>query len=141
MTQVSFFGPTARFHHVGLAISSMDLVKLDNLQVSIDPIQRVKVSFVNLADCCIELIEPAEGDSPITNNLKNGHKFVHLCFEVENISDGLNYAIAHKFKVIHLPTPAVAFNNRSIAWVYHPIWGLYELLEGETSIEDNSLQR
>jgi methylmalonyl-CoA/ethylmalonyl-CoA epimerase len=139
MTQVNFFGATAKFHHIGLALSSLDLAMIENLQITADPLQRVKVGFVNLADCCIELIEPVGENSPIQNNIKKGHKFVHLCFEVDEILDGLKHAASHKFKVIQLPAPAVAFDNRSIAWVYHPVWGLYELLERKAFIEDNSI--
>lgn len=126
---LQFFGPSARLHHIGLAVNQIDGQYLDQKEITEDPIQRVKVGFVSVADVSIELIEPINEQSPINNSLKKGNKLVHLCFEVDDLQESLEYAESHRFKVIQQPVPAVAFDNRNIAWVYHREWGLFELLE------------
>ncbi|NRS49383.1 MULTISPECIES: VOC family protein [Brevibacillus] len=139
MVNASFFGPSATFHHVGLAISNTQQSLIGNLNMVEDSIQRVKVGFMNIGDCHVEVIQPTTEDSPVQNSIKKGNKLVHLCFEVDDIDEGLLHAISHKFKVIQNPTPAVAFGGRKIAWVFHPVWGLFELLERKPSIEDHSV--
>lgn len=139
MKQVNFFGSSARLHHVGLAISRIDLAKLEDLEVFTDPVQKVRVGFVEVNGNAIELIEPLHEQSPVSNSIKKGHKLVHICFEVDDLEEGLYTAVTNHFKVIQPPTPAVAFNNRKIAWVYHPVWGLFELLEGDNNNGNSTL--
>ncbi|UFJ40039.1 VOC family protein [Brevibacillus humidisoli] len=139
MTEFHFFGPTARLHHVGLAVSSIELAKMNDLEVFEDPIQKVRVGFVNVSGTNLELIEPVSEQSPVHNSIKKGHKLVHLCFELDDLQAGIDLATSYQFKVLQEPTPAVAFQNRRIAWVYHPVWGLYELLERDKADETPSV--
>ncbi|MGP0576343.1 VOC family protein [Paenibacillus peoriae] len=139
MKEIHFFGSTAKFHHVGLAVSRIELAEIENLEVFADPIQQVNVGFINLGGSHIELIEPNSEHSPVSNSIKKGTKLVHLCFEVDNIEQGLQSAVSYQFKVLQQPTPAVAFNNRKIAWVYHSFWGLFELLERDTIDRTHSI--
>ncbi|QHT63422.1 hypothetical protein GXP70_28030 [Paenibacillus lycopersici] len=131
---LQLFGPSAKLHHIGLAVNQIDSQYLDQEEITEDPIQRVKVGFVSIADASIELIQPLNDQSPIHNSLKKGNKFVHLCFEVDDIHESLSCAESHQFKVIQQPVPAAAFANRKIAWVYHREWGLFELLERDRTI-------
>ena len=47
--------------------------------------QKVNVCFLKTNNVFIELIEPAEENSPISSFTDNGGGFHHLCFEVDNI--------------------------------------------------------
>ena len=47
--------------------------------------QKVNVCFLKTNNVFIELIEPAEENSPISSFTANGGGFHHLCFEVDNI--------------------------------------------------------
>lgn len=129
--QIDMWGEGATLHHVGLAVTRVEDVALSRLETVIDPIQNVKIAFVQMNDCCIELLEPLGADSPITNSLKKNNKFLHLCFEVPNLANALASADTHGFRVIREPVPAVAFSGRRIAWVFSSLWGLIELLEQE----------
>jgi methylmalonyl-CoA/ethylmalonyl-CoA epimerase len=80
----------------------------------------------------VELIEPAGEDSPVTNSLQKGMKYLHLCFEVEDLRAALDLAVKYGFKIIHNPTPATAFGGREIAWLWHQVWGVIELLAART---------
>ncbi len=135
---LQFFGPSAKLHHIGLAMKQISNQYLDQEEITEDPIQRVKVGFVSIADASIELIQPINDQSPINTSLEKGNKFVHLCFEVDDIHESLRCAALHQFKVIHRPVPAIAFSNRNIAWVYHREWGLFELLERNMTTNENS---
>ena len=127
---VSFFGASARFHHVGLAVPDA-AAGMPGIEMTADPIQRVRVAFVGAPGCVIELIEPLGPDSPVSNSIGKGIKLVHLCFEVDDIAASLHEAATSGFKIIQPPVSAVAFDGRDIAWVWHPFWGVFELLERE----------
>lgn len=126
---LDFFGHTAAFHHVGLAIQHAANAGITDLAMTTDPVQRVRVGFVTVGDCCIELIEPLGEDSPVSNSIKQGYKLLHICFEVDNLEESLQEAEGHSFKILQYPVPAAAFANRRIAWLWHPNWGVFELLE------------
>jgi len=122
------FGENSSFHHVGLAVSSLAETKLE-IQPVIDPIQKVKIAFAELDGCRIELLEPIGDNSPILNSVKKGVKLLHICFEVDDLLLAMENARGNGFMVIASPVPAVVFKNRRIAWVFHSVWGVIELLE------------
>jgi methylmalonyl-CoA/ethylmalonyl-CoA epimerase len=109
------------------------------LEVVFDPIQRVRVAFVDLAGTTIELIEPVGDDSPVRLSLEKGTKLVHLCFEVPGLEAALTAAAGHGFHVLGAPAPAVAFAGRRIAWCFSKTFGLVELLEA-TLLEASLLE-
>ena len=135
VTPLSFFGSGARFHHVGLVTEDAVRSGAPDLELITDPVQRVRVGFVSMENCCVELIEPLGEDSPVVNSLKKGIKYLHLCFEVADIDEALRSAVGHGFKIIHNPTPATAFSDREIAWLWHQVWGVIELLAADSRLE------
>ena len=84
-----------KFHHVGIVVNNIaDNVKiieniLQSKKTSIpfhDKIQKVNVTFLDLGNFYIELIEPNQTETPVTNFLeKHGSGIHHLGFEVEDI--------------------------------------------------------
>lgn len=127
---IEAFGPDARLHHVGAVVPSIADQGLD-LEPIHDPLQRVRVAFVDLAGTTIELVEPASDDSPIRRSLEKGGKLLHLCFEVPELDAALGSAAVHGFRALGPAQPAVAFGGRRIAWCFSPVFGLVELLERE----------
>jgi methylmalonyl-CoA/ethylmalonyl-CoA epimerase len=89
----------AILHHIGFVVP--DIVEAAEIFEAIglftrtntepDPIQKVSASFVNIFPCqevYVELLEPTDDSSPITNFLnKKGGGLHHLCFEVNDIED------------------------------------------------------
>ena len=122
------FGPQATLHHVGLVVSSIDEVSPES-EVFLDPIQKVKVSFISLQGVPVELISPHGEDSPVLQSLRKGTKLVHLCYEVDDLEKTIEECARHGFRCITKPVSAVAFGNRRIAWLFHRFFGLFELLE------------
>ncbi len=127
-TNLEFFGPDARAHHVGLAVHSIEAMVPD-AEITLDETQRVKVAFVDIAGQCIELIEPADEKSPVSDNLAKGQKLVHVAIEVPDIETAIAAARPHGFHRLAKPVPATAFDDRSIAWLFSRQYGLFELIE------------
>lgn len=129
---IDLFGAGAVFHHVGLIVASIEAAN-PRLVKTHDPAQRVNVAFMDLHGAVIELIEPAGQKSPVSASLAKGIKLIHLCYTVPSIEAAVAVAEAQGARQIAEPVPAVAFDQRKIAWVYHPTYGLFELLEALTS--------
>ena len=122
------FGDGARLHHVGLGVASIEKLVQDAVTWD-DPIQKVRVAFVELSGARIELVEPLGKGSPVDRSIREGVKLLHLCYEVPDLELALQRAQAFGFRRIQKPVPAVAFEGRRIAWVFSFDYGLVELLE------------
>ena len=72
---------------------------------------------------------PACEDSPVGQVLAKGIGAYHICYEVENIEDALEYVHSKGCVVITKPVPATAFEGRRIAWFYTPTRQLVEVVE------------
>jgi methylmalonyl-CoA/ethylmalonyl-CoA epimerase len=82
-------------------------------------------------DAQIELVEPAAPDSPVVNFLRKGGGLHHLCYEVSDLEAHLSRMRERGGMVVKRPLPAVAFENRRIAWVFTRQKLLLEFLEEE----------
>jgi len=131
----------ACLHHVGFAIHSIKK-EIDAFGSSIlatwdgkifhDPLQKVRVTFLqppSPTDALIELVEPAADDSPVDQFLKRGGGLHHLCYEVPDLDAHLHKMQAGRGVIVKPPLPAVAFENRRIAWVVTRQRLLLEFLE------------
>jgi methylmalonyl-CoA/ethylmalonyl-CoA epimerase len=123
-----YFGIDATMHHVGIAVQSIDAV-MPGLTKIADPIQKVTVAFFRLGGATMELVEPLGETSPVTQFIRKGQTFYHLCFEVGNVVAVAEHAMPYGFRAIAKPAPAVAFGGRHILWTFHRRLGLFELLE------------
>ena len=137
MIEFNFFGDDARFHHLGIAIRSINSVSPLSELIT-DPIQKVNVAFVCLNGMQCELIEPSDKKSPVTRSLEKGVKILHICYVVPDIEIVIKTCREYGFHCIRRPVPAVAFDNRKIAWVYSKQYGLFELLEDPGMISNGS---
>lgn len=138
MIELDFFGQAARLDHIGIAVKSIREVSPLS-ETTIDPIQKVSVSFVLLNGIKLELIEPYGDNSPVTESLKKGVKILHLCYAVTDIESAINNCRKHSLHCIAPPIAATAFDGRRIAWLYSNKYGLFELLElrqNETALAD-----
>ena len=144
----SGFPPGLNFKllHVGVAVPSLEtatesLASLFGYKVLSgpfdDPIQKVAVNFLTTSDqdaAEIELIAPLTEDSPIRAMLaKGGGGAYHLCFETNDIEAALNHSRKNGCIIVSGPVPAVAFQNRRIAWIYTSSRQLFELVEAKAS--------
>lgn len=128
MPPLDAFGASARFHHLGIAVKSIRSAAPDLVPV-LDPIQKVSVAFLEINGFSVELIEAAADDSPVSRSLRSGQRLQHVCFEVDDLEEALRLGRAAGFQLVAAPVPAVAFQGRRIAWVFHAVFGLVEVLE------------
>lgn len=115
-----------KFHHVGIVVHKIsdkmpfmkDILKTNITTIPFhDKIQKVNVSFLKMGDFSIELIEPAEEITPITNFLaKRGEGIHHLAFEVDDIKEKVKELCNKGGKIIC--SPDLGFENRLISFVY-----------------------
>ncbi len=85
-------------NHVAIAVQELapaiatwrDLLGFELHGIEHVPDQRVRVAIMRKGDHCVELLEPASPESPITGFLaKRGPGLHHVCLEVEGIADML----------------------------------------------------
>ncbi len=127
--QVAWFGDGATLDHVGVAVRSLAATGIPELAVTEDARQRVSVAFVEAGGVTLELIEPLGENSPITRSLQNRQQLVHLCFRVPDLELAIDSGKQAGFHRFAAPAAAPAFDGRRIAWMYHPMFGVMELLE------------
>lgn len=129
-----------RFHHIGVAVR--DIRKAIPLFQDLfgyelrsgpfdDPIQKVSVCFLSRRDedMIIELVAPLGDDSPVTGKLKAGGGAYHICYEVPDIRASIERFVEKHSVLISGPDPAVAFNQREIAWLMTEARVLVELVQ------------
>ena len=78
----------------------------------------------------IELVSPLDDNSPVRSILNKMRTTpYHTCYEIPIIEETIKDLKKQRFILIQKPTPAIAFNNRRIAFLFHKNFGLIELLE------------
>ena len=128
-----------KLHHIGIEVGSIErqgtrcAAQLGLRPVSAiihDPIQRADVQFwTDGGAVSFEFIQPASEDSPVRSALRNGGGLAHLCFEVGDIKAAVRDAESQGAIVVCAPVPAVAFDQRSIAFLFFRGVGLVEFVE------------
>jgi len=134
-------GGKATLHHLGFAVASISAVA-EGFALSMsahwdgriihDPLQRVRVAFFSPVDArnpVLELVEPASESSPVSSFLKKRAGLHHVCYEIDDLDEGLREARSVGLVIVAPPAPAVAFAGRRIAWVCSKRRLLMELLE------------
>ena len=88
-----------KLHHIGIVVQNINesLGEISNFlnfeSTSVPTIvgsQKVNICFLKTNNVYIELIEPADPDSPIKDFVKEGGGFHHLCFEVDDIQQEID---------------------------------------------------
>ena len=83
-----------KLHHIGIVVENIqkslgEITKYLDFESTTMPSlvgsQKVNICFLKTNNVFLELIEPAEENSPISNFIKKGGGFHHLCFEVDDI--------------------------------------------------------
>jgi methylmalonyl-CoA/ethylmalonyl-CoA epimerase len=132
-----------KLHHIGFVVSSIQecaesfaqsLGATWDGQIVFDPLQKVHVTFFqghNPTDPLMELVEPGEPESPVSQFVKRGGGLHHLCYEVKDLDAHLRFCKSVGTIIIRPPVPAVAFRGRRIAWGITKKRLLMEFLESQ----------
>ena len=83
-----------KLHHIGIVVKNIqkslgELNQYLNFESTTVPSlvgsQKVNICFLKTNNVFLELIEPAQENSPISDFVKKKGGFHHLCFEVDDI--------------------------------------------------------
>ena len=83
-----------KLHHIGIVVKNIqnslgELTKYLDFESTTVPSlvgsQKVNICFLKTNNVFLELIEPAQENSPISDFVEKGGGFHHLCFEVDDI--------------------------------------------------------
>ena len=113
-----------KLHHIGIVVPKIQdsigelvkFLKFDTIGIpTLIGSQKVNVCFLKMDNINLELIEPAEKNSPVDSFLSDGGGFHHLCFEVDNINQKINELEKNGAQLI--VKPIIGFENRLIAFL------------------------
>ena len=113
-----------KLHHIGIVVKDIqkslgELTQFLSFESTTIPSligsQKVNVCFLKTNNVYIELIEPAVENSPISDFVKDGGGFHHLCFEVDDIHKEIGKMVKKSARLI--VEPVKGFDNRLIAFL------------------------
>ena len=113
-----------KLHHIGIVVQDINesLGEISNFlsfeSTSLPTLvgsQKVNICFLKTSNVYIELIEPADPDSPIISFVKEGGGFHHLCFEVDDIQQEIDKMVKNGAHVV--VSPVKGFEDRLIAFL------------------------
>ncbi len=113
-----------KLHHIGIVVKNIreslgELTQFLSFESTTVPSligsQKVSVCFLKTNNIYIELIEPAEENSPVSDFAKGGGGFHHLCFEVDDIHNEIEKMIKKGARLI--VEPVKGFDDRLIAFL------------------------
>jgi len=116
-----------KIHHIAVAVDNLDeaakfyqnVLGLDLAGVEVVSAQKTKVGFFKIGGSNIELVQPAEPDSPLDKFLKTkGQGMHHLCFEVDDIEAEIKSLLENGATMID-EKPRPGAHNSRVAFV-HP---------------------
>ena len=97
-----------------------------------DEARNVKLVFMINKSIKIEFVQPVNNNSPVSallQNQKNSASPYHICYEVDDLRSAIDELKNQKFVITKEQEPAIAFDNRKVAFLFHKDVGLIELLE------------
>ena len=115
---------TLKLHHIGIVVKNINesLGEIANFlsfeSTSLPTLvgsQKVNICFLKTNNVYIELIEPADPDSPIISFVKEGGGFHHLCFEVDDIQQEIDKMVKNGARLV--VSPVKGFEDRLIAFL------------------------
>lgn len=98
-----------------------------------DPIQNVYLALCTMGSAHVELVAPHDQTSPCHKYLKGGPTPYHICYEVDSITQAMEYLREHNIycKEISPPKEATLMKNACVGFFYIMDMGLVELIEYE----------
>ena len=113
-----------KLHHIGIVVKNIqesvgELTKFLDFESTTVPTlvgsQKVNVCFLKTNNVYIELIEPAEENSPISTFTARGGGFHHICFEVNDIYKEVEKMVKNDACIVI--EPVKGFDDRLIAFL------------------------
>jgi methylmalonyl-CoA/ethylmalonyl-CoA epimerase len=116
-----------KINHIAIAVNNIDeaakfyqnVLGLNLTGVEVVTAQKTKVGFFKIGESNIELVQPAEPDSPLAKFLETkGQGIHHVCFEVDDVETEVK-AFLEKGAALIDQKPRPGAHNTKVAFV-HP---------------------
>jgi methylmalonyl-CoA/ethylmalonyl-CoA epimerase len=116
-----------KINHIAIAVNSIeesakfykDVLSLNLTGMEVVAAQKTRVGFFKIGESNIELVQPAEPDSPLAKFLETkGQGIHHVCFEVDDIETEVK-AFLEKGATLIDQKPRPGAHNSKVAFV-HP---------------------
>ncbi|MBC8320433.1 MAG: VOC family protein [Bacteroidetes bacterium] len=127
-----------KIHHIGYAVRDIEksLVEFELIgfkkvgELYNDTERNVIIQLMKNDTWLIELVAPCNENSPIFSIIeKNNNTPYHFCFCTDSISQQIDKLRSNNYVIIEPAKPAMAFDGRLVAFLYHKYIGIIELLE------------
>ena len=127
-----------KIHHISRVVDDIkeELEKYSKIgftveqEIFIDEEQKVKVGKVKTTDCMIiELLEPLDEESPIYKFSKEKKGFHHICIEVENLENFINYIKENNLGFQLTKITKSVFEGRRVCFISTNDREIIELIE------------
>lgn len=113
-------------HHIGIIVGSIEsyMKNLPGVTASspiLDDIQKARIAFIRNTSKSprIELIEPENEDSPLSNFLrKHNGGLHHICYEVASMSEVVGLKKHYRMIPIMGPVPARAIKDLNVQFFF-----------------------
>ena len=128
-----------KIHHFGYLTKSIEdsvkeflrlgYVTYDRLYL--DQARGIKIQFIRSASGeLLELIEPTSETSVVKGVMSSSNnKIYHICYYTADIEQTVDSLKEQGFMLISPPQPAIALNNRNVAFLLSKHAGIIELYE------------
>ena len=116
-----------RINHIAIAVNNIEeaakfyqnILGLNLSGVEVVAAQKTRVGFLKIGESNIELVQPAEADSPLVKFLETkGPGIHHICFEVDDVEAEVK-AFLEKGTALIDQKPRPGARNTKVAFV-HP---------------------
>jgi methylmalonyl-CoA/ethylmalonyl-CoA epimerase len=116
-----------KINHIAIAVNNIeeaaqfyqDILGLTLSDIEVVAAQKTKAGFFRIGESNIELVQPAEPDSPLVKFLETkGPGIHHICFEVDDIETEVK-AFLEKGAMMVDQKPRAGAHNTKVAFI-HP---------------------
>lgn len=122
------------------SLAFIDFIKInynedpyDYMKCIYDEERGINVLFLTNGENRIELIEKCTEESDVDFIAKGKRSMpYHICYEVNNMEESVDFLKQNRFIVIKKPSNAIAIQNRRVAFLYCKECGLIELIVADT---------
>ena len=125
-------------HHIGYLVKRLpkaaeEFEKLGYVRcgdVTVDPVRKTDILFLEKDGYVVELVSPNAPDSVVGGLIKTYKNApYHICYLCEDLDAQLQSLSREGYLQIDEPTPAPAIGGRRVCFVMNPALGMIELLE------------
>lgn len=88
------------------------------IDVTYDPLQRVRLALLGSSNYRIELIEPVDERSPSYDFMRKGGGFHHFCYSVTDMEMSIKDLQKNGHFLFVKPTEAILFGGRKVAFLF-----------------------